>query len=98
MCPTGGGNRGGGYAGSGSYQSGNGGPAGFTANKYRAAYCYAGCVGPGGAAVSMPGGGTSGKGGDSRSNGNGFAGDGGAVRIIWPGTCRQFPSTRVSSE
>jgi hypothetical protein len=28
--------------------------------------------------------------------GNGNGGAGGAVRIIWPGTARQFPSTVVT--
>jgi hypothetical protein len=29
--------------------------------------------------------------------GSGVSGGGGAVRIVWPGTTRQFPSTDVGS-
>jgi hypothetical protein len=29
------------------------------------------------------------------TNNNGGQGNGGAVRIIWPGTTRQFPSTNT---
>ena len=97
-CPTGGGNGHAGSGGSGSYQSGNAGQAGFKATRYNAAYCYVGCTGYGGAALTMSDGVSYGAGGNTRSNGSGFAGSSGRLRIMWPGTRRQYPSTCVPNE
>jgi hypothetical protein len=37
-------------------------------------------------------------GGVARSGGTGASAAGGAVRIIWPGCARSFPSTRTADE
>jgi hypothetical protein len=57
----------------------------------------AGVGGSGGANACGARGGAFGGGNSCGSGGNGRAG-GGAVRIIWPGCARSFPSTRTGNE
>ena len=77
----------GGYGGG----SGSGGAAGSRGTNSYVCSVYGGCGGPGGAY---------GGGGGAGINvfvSNGGAGAGGAVRIVWPGNTRTFPSTCVGS-
>jgi len=86
---------GGGGGGGGGFVNGNGGGTGL----------YSGCSGAGGTSGSPAGG--AGSGGSGMSYGGGsFAcqstqtyrcGASGAVRIVWPGNYRQFPSTCVGA-
>lgn len=97
--PGGGGSGGGGGGGaSGGYGSGGGvgilgqGASGGGADNNS----YHGQGGSGGAAGSSSNAGSYGGGGGNSSPST--YGGGGAVRIIWPGTLRQFPSTRTGNE
>lgn len=73
-----------GAAGTSTVLGGGGGSGGGTANGSDGTFS----LGTGG----LYGGGT------SYNSTNSGAGPGGAVRIIWPGTLRQFPSTRTANE
>lgn len=103
-----GGSGAGGTAGfSGSGGGGGGGGSGFSGNATGGGGVGIRGLGPSGAGGSLCHGGSGGSGGGSGTilggnyGGGGFSsgvtqGGFGAVRIVWPGTTRQFPSTNVS--
>lgn len=78
-------------------QGGSGGAYGTGGGQYY--QCYIVCCVPTGFWFSYGGaGGGYGGGGAGSSSGNNGGGGGGAVRIIWPGCVRSFPSTRTADE
>lgn len=106
---TGGGGGAAGYSGNGGNggsnlgapTSGSGGGGGGGRNSYGGGVGIfgQGSNGSAGAAKNAAGGAGSGGSGQSYGGGAGYygSGAGGAVRILWPGTTRQFPSTNVDT-
>lgn len=102
-----GGGGGGGGAGAGTHSSGGGGTGIFGQGSNGAGGSSGSLGGKGG---SVGGGGTWSDGTFANGTGGAYGGGtsfnlnnagngpGGAVRIIWPGTLRQFPSTRTANE
>ena len=91
----------GGYAGNGGNAPGYAGAGGGGGGGYVGYYKGGGVgllgQGASGAAISAMGDGNPGSGGSGSTYGGGGSGPG-AVRIIWPGNLRQFPSTRTTDE